>query len=267
MYLSYWGLRERPFENTPDPRFMYYSVKHKEALLNLLYAVSENKGAALLTGDIGCGKTLIARTLISKLDPEEYEIALVTNPLLGEDDLLREILYQFGIESGELNRIDILHHLNDFLFRNAQKKQKSILIIDEAQLIKDELVLEEIRLLLNFQLNDQFLLTLILLGQPELETKLKKIPQLDQRIGIRYNIEPLSLEDTGNFITHRLRSAGKDEVIFDEEAVSYIYRYSEGIPRKINTICDLSLVMGAARNLSHISKDIIQELTQSPKTY
>jgi len=261
LYLSYWGLKEKPFENTPDPRFMYYSIKHKEAMLNLLYAVNENKGAALLTGDIGCGKTLLARALISQLDPAEFEMALVAYPRLDEDDFIREILYQFGQESNSQGRLSLMHQFNEFLYNTAKKGKKSILIIDEAQLIKNDMILEEIRLLLNFQLNDRFLLTLILIGQPELEDKLRKMPQLDQRIGIRFHIDHLSFEDTQNYIAFRLKQAGRTEPIFNEQAVSYIYQYSEGIPRKINTICDLCLVMGVARNLERIDENVVRELT------
>ena len=261
MYLSYWGLKEKPFENTPDPKFMYYSVEHKEALLNFLYAVNENKGAALLTGDIGCGKTLIARALISHLDPDEFEVALLTNPRLSEDDFLREILYQFGEDSSKMERIDILHRFNEVLYNNSKEGKKSILIIDEAQLIQNDLILEEIRLLLNFQLNDQFLLTLILIGQPELEKKLHRMPQLDQRIGIRYYIEPLSFDDTTKYIKHRLKQAGCEETIFSDNAVEQIYIYAEGIPRKINTICDLCLVMGVSRDLKLIDEGIVNTLT------
>lgn len=261
MFLSYWGLKEKPFENTPDPRFMYYSVKHKEALLNLLYAVNENKGAALLTGDVGCGKTLIARTLISRLDPQEYEVGLITNPRLDVDDFIKEILFQFGLETDSGSKINLLHAFNDFLFQNSRIDRNNVLIIDEAQLIIDRLILEEIRLLLNFQLDDRFLLTIILIGQPELTRTVRSMPQLDQRIGIRYHIEHLSQEDTYSFIIHRLRIAGREAPIFDEDAVRHIYEYSKGIPRKINNICDLCLVMGVARNLKIIDRNVVYELT------
>ncbi|MCD6308255.1 MAG: AAA family ATPase [Candidatus Latescibacteria bacterium] len=261
MYLSYWGLKEKPFENTPDPRFMYYSVKHKEALLNLLYAVNENKGAALLTGDIGCGKTLLARALISRLDPDDFEIGLVANPRLDEDEFIREIMYQFGQDAEAPGRLSMMHRFNEFLYNNAMEGKKSILIIDEAQLIKNDMILEEIRLLLNFQLNDRFLLTLILIGQPELEDKLRRMPQLDQRIGIRFHIEHLSSSDTRNFILFRLKQASREEPIFTENAIASIFKYSEGIPRKINTICDLCMVMGVARNLKIIDENVVRELT------
>ncbi|MCE5251661.1 AAA family ATPase [bacterium] len=240
---------------------MYYSVKHKEALLNLLYAVNENKGAALLTGDIGCGKTLIARTLISRLNPDEYEVALITNPRLEVDDFVKEILYQFGIESNTISKLDLLHAFNDFLFNSAREGKNNVLIIDEAQLIINKLILEEIRLLLNFQLDNRFLLTIILIGQPELKRTVKTMPQLDQRIGIRYHIDHLSLDDTGNFINHRLRVAGRSDPVFTDAAVRSIYEYSKGIPRKINNICDLCLVMGVARNLNTVDRDVVQELT------
>ena len=240
---------------------MYYSVKHKEALLNLLYAVNENKGAALLTGDIGCGKTLIARTLIARLDPQEYEVALITNPLFAEDDFVKEILFQFGLDTNLGSKIDLLHTFNDFLFNNSRSGINNVLIIDEAQLITNKLILEEIRLLLNFQLDDRFLLTIILIGQPELTRTVRSMPQLNQRVGIRYHIEHLSQEDTHNFINHRLLVAGREKVIFADDAILDIYEYSKGIPRKINNICDLCLVMGVARNLQFIDRNIVYELT------
>ena len=265
MYLSFWGLIEKPFENTPDPKFIYYSVKYKEALLNLLYAVNENKGAALLTGDIGCGKTLIARTLISRLKPEEFEMALITNPLFEVDDFLKEVLYQFGYNTNSTGKIDLVHMFNDFLYNNSSMGKKTVLIIDEAQLIVNKSVLEEIRLLLNFQLDDSFLLTIILIGQPEFRNVVRGMPQLNQRIGIRYHIEHMSFEDTLNYINHRLRRAGRDEPVFTDDAVRNIFVYSGGIPRKINTMCDLCLVMGVARNLNVIDSDIVAELTVAEK--
>ena len=244
---------------------MYYSVRHKEALLNLLYAVNENKGAALLTGDVGCGKTLIARTLISRLDPQEFEVALITNPRLDEDGFIKEILFQFGLETTAGSKIDLLHAFNDFLFNNSRAGKNNILVIDEAQLIINKLILEEIRLLLNFQLDDRFLITIILIGQPELKKTVRMMPQLDQRIGIRYHIEHLSFNDTSNFIIHRLKVAGRGEPIFAEDAIRQIYEYSKGIPRKINNICDLCLVMGVARGLKYIDHSVVYELTAAEK--
>ena len=265
LYLSFRGLEEKPFENTPDPKFIYYSVKYKEALLNLLYAVNENKGAALLTGDIGCGKTLIARTLISRLKPEEFEVALMSNPLFQVDDFLREILYQFGMNTDNKGKIDLVHIFNDFLYHNATAGKKTVLIIDEAQLIINESLLEEIRLLLNFQLDDSFLLTILLIGQPELRHVVRNMPQLDQRIGIRYHIEHMEFEDTRDYIIHRLRRAGRTEPVFTDGALRNIFVYSGGIPRKINNICDLCLVMGVARNLTRVDSDVIGELTAAEK--
>jgi len=185
----------------------------------------------------------------------------VANPRLDENDFIREILYQFGQDTDQTNRLNVMHRFNDFLYENANLGRKSILIVDEAQLIKNETILEEIRLLLNFQLNDRFLLTLILIGQPELEGMLKHMPQLDQRIGIRFHIDHLSYEDTVQYILYRLRQAGRIQPVFTEQAMTSIFRYSEGIPRKINTICDLCLVMGVARNLELIDENVVRELT------
>ena len=154
---------------------------------------------------------------------------------------------------------------NDFLFNNARSGRYNVLIIDEAQLISNKLIIEEIRLLLNFQLDDRFLLTIILIGQPELKQTVRSMPQLDQRIGIRYHIEHLSMEDTKQFIIHRLRVAGREQPIFTDDAVRHIYDYSKGIPRKINNICDLCLVMGVARNLRLINYDVVNELTAAER--
>ncbi len=261
MYLQYWGLKEKPFENTPDPQFIYFSLKHKEALLNLMYGVNENKGAAMLTGEIGCGKTLIVRTLVSKLNSEEFEVASITNPRFSEDEFVLEVLFQFGVETSAVTKIQAIHALNDFLYRNSQRGRKTVLIIDEAQLIINDTIFEEIRLLLNYQLDDRFLLTLVLVGQPELRDRIRRIPQLDQRIGIRYCLEPLSLDDTLHYIVHRLHRAGMETQIFTGDAVRFIYRQTDGIPRKINTLCDLCLVMGSARKLKTIGVELVQEFT------
>jgi general secretion pathway protein A len=228
--------------------------------------VNENKGAALLTGDIGCGKTLIARTLASRLDSSTCDISLITNPRFDEDDFIREVLYQFGLKPDTGRRIDLLHRFNDFLYDNARNNRRSVLIIDEAQLIRNEMVLEDIRLLLNFQLDDRFLLTLILIGQPELRDVIRMMPQLDQRISIRYHVDPLSEEDTQRFIAHRLAKAGMTRKVFTDDALGLIYISSGGIPRKINNVCDLSLVMGFARNLVDIDVPIIRELTRTQST-
>jgi len=265
VYEEYWGLKEKPFENTPDPKFLYYSRQHREALLNLEYAVRENKGAVMLTGDYGCGKTLLSRALISKLEPDRFDVGLVANPLLSEEEFLQEVLYQLGFDQRPTAKAEILRHIEEVLFRNAQAEKITIILIDEAQLIQSKVIFEELRLLLNFQLNDRFLLTLVLVGQVELRAMVKAIPQFDQRIAIKCHLGALSPDDTKGLILHRLAVAGRTEPIFSEEAMALIHEHTEGTPRRINNICDVSLLIGFSRGLKEVDVRLIRELISSEK--
>ena len=177
MYRVHWGLKDLPFENVPDPRFFYASGKHQEALTRLLYAVHGRKGAAMLVGGVGCGKTVLSRILFAHLSEDKYEVGLITNPALTPIELLREVLYQLGIDTDVGTRIELVHVLNEGLLRNMQQGKDTILIVDEAQTIRADETFEELRLLLNFQMNDRFLLTVILMGQPELSERVAAITQ------------------------------------------------------------------------------------------
>ena len=179
MYTDYWKLTIKPFENSPDPRFLYHSAQHDEALMRLLYAIQSSKGAGLLTGEYGCGKTLLMHTIVNELSSGQFDIAYLTNPRWSASELVQEILYQLEITADGTKRIEMLHSLNDFLFENVRNGKHTIIIVDEAQIIADYETFEELRLLLNFQLNDRCLLTLFLVGQPELKDIVKKIPQMN----------------------------------------------------------------------------------------
>ncbi|OHB87887.1 MAG: hypothetical protein A3E19_01140 [Planctomycetes bacterium RIFCSPHIGHO2_12_FULL_52_36] len=263
MYLDYWGLKKKPFENTPNPDFFFYSVNHEEALTRLLYGVKERKGAVMITGDIGAGKTLLSRMLVRLLSREEkgYNIAVVVNPNLSAEDLLRELIYQFGgLESlpPVISKLDLLHRLEDTIFESNEKGQHCVLVIDEAHVIKDEAIFEEIRLLLNFQKNDAFLMTIVLLGQPELAQRIRQHEPLAQRIAIRYNLSGLSKEEVGKYIDYRLKASGGNREIFNATSVEEVYRASKGIPRIINNICDLSLLMGFSSQAEMVSDAIVK---------
>jgi len=263
VYENYWGLTEKPFENTPDPRFFYCSSKHEEALMRLMYAVEERKGSTMLSGEYGSGKTLLSRVVMGKLLQEEgkYKVALIVNPAIPVLELLSEIVYQLGIETSRQDRkIDILRALNGILYKTAEGNKHTVIIIDEAQAIEDDSIFEELRLLLNFQLNERFLLTLILLGQPELREKIEKLPQLKQRLAVYYHLTNLTEPEIGGYIRHRVRVAGQEQPIFEEGTHKLIYDYSLGVPRQINNICDLSLVIAMAEKATHISQRIIQEV-------
>ena len=266
MYQEYWSLKEKPFENTPEPRFFYCSAKHEEARMRFLYAVEEKKGAFLLSGEYGSGKTLLSRVVMAKLmqQEDEYKVALVVNPAISSLELLNEIVYQLGEDNPIPDRkVDILRHLSEMFYQTAQDNKHTVIIIDEAQAIEDESVFEELRLLLNFQLNERFLLTIILLGQPELIAKIEKLPQLEQRLALRYHLTTLNESETKSYIEHRCRVAGREELLFSEGACKLTYQYSQGVPRQINNLCDLSLVIGMGEKATlideRITKDVIED--------
>jgi general secretion pathway protein A len=260
MYLDYWGFKKYPFENVPDPEFMFYSQEHKEALTRLLYAVNRRKGAVLLTGEIGSGKTLLSRVFIQNLPEKEFEIGLITNPSLEPLDFLKEVLYQLGIGFSTNSKTDLIKTLNEKLIENNTKNKNTLLIVDEAQLIRPD-SFEEIRLLLNFQLNDQFLMTFVIIGQPELKDMIRQLKQLDQRIAIRYHLNPLNFEETSEYISFRLQKAGSpNNEIFTPESIEEIYQYSEGIPRKINNVCDLSLLISFSVKGKNVDLAIVRKV-------
>ena len=263
MYKEYWGVKKKPFENSPDPDFLFHSDEHDEAMMRLLYAIQSSKGAALLTGEYGCGKTLMMHTLIGELSSDKFNIAYLTNPRWKADELIQEILYQLDVDYDSDSRVKMLHELNDFLFENVKNGKHTIIIVDEAQIITDYDTFEELRCLLNFQLNDRFLLTLFIVGQPELKSMVQKIPQLDQRISVRYHLKRFNLQEVAKYIYYRLRVAGRDEPIFGEDAIRAIFEYSNGTPRKINNICDLSLVIGFGQKVQTINAELINGIIES----
>jgi general secretion pathway protein A len=263
MYEKYWNLSEKPFENAPNPRFLYHSQRHEEALSRMLYAIRERKGGAVLTGEYGSGKTLLSRVILQELNDEQYQSALIFNPKLSSFNFLKEIVYQLGSDISSLtNKIHVLHTLNEILYKNRRDNKNTVIVVDEAQAIGNKESFEELRLLLNFQLNDNFLLTLILLGQPELKGKIKDLPQLRQRLAIRFHLTALSMKETKEYIQHRLKVVGAQEPIFLEEALSEIYRFSAGIPRRINNICDMALLVSCGAKLDKIDRKIIREVAE-----
>jgi type II secretory pathway predicted ATPase ExeA len=267
MYEKYWGLTEKPFENTPDPRFLYYSKEHEEGLSRLLYAVGEGKGVAMLTGVFGCGKTLLGRALLKELDRDVYRTAFIANPYLSYEELLMHIVYNLGGKDLPNRKTEVLvnvvlERLSEILYNNMRDGKKTVIIIDEAHVIRDRQVWEELRLILNFQLEDRFLLTLLLLGQPELKELIDSNKQFVQRIAIKCHLESLNEEETKRYILHRLSVAGREQLIFTDEAYEIIYKKSSGIPRRINHICDLALFSGFGKELSIIGEDVIKDVSK-----
>ncbi len=262
MYKEYYNLEASPFDNVPDPFFYFPSSFHEATLRRSLFAIEQRKGAVMICGEPGCGKTLLIRTLIHSLDSDKYEIGLIGNPSLDTIDLQREILYQIGVESIPEKKIDIIHSLNENLLDNFKRGKDTVIFIDEAHIIKDREIFDEIRLLLNFQLDDRYLLTIVLAGQPELRTKVSRIPQLMQRIAVKCELKPLSYDETVGYITMRLKKSGASRGIFTKESIDVIYEISGGVPRVINNICDLALFTGYETKNESIDSSLINEISQ-----
>jgi general secretion pathway protein A len=264
VYEAYWELSEPPFENSPNPKFFYLSPEHEEALVRLVYVVTERKGCGMLTGDYGCGKTTLARALLQRLDGERYEVGLLTNPCWSPLDFLREVLYQLGVEaqdkSPDKGKPELLHLLNDVFYRNYRAGKDTVIIVDEAQMIDDEAIFEELRLLSNFQTDERFLMTLLLIGSTELREKVRRVRHLDQRIAIRYHLNALDGAHTANYIAHRLKMAGQTRRIFTDEAVKLVFDFTRGTPREINNLCDLSLLIGYGKRVREIDEKIVAEV-------
>ena len=260
MYEAYWELSEPPFDNSPNPKFFYLSPEHEEALVRLVYTVRHRKGCGMLTGEYGCGKTTLSRALIQRLEAERYEIGLLTNPSWSPVDFLREALYQLGLEARDKTKSELLHSLNDVFFRNFREGRDTVLIVDEAQLIEDDAVFEELRLLMNFQTDDRFLVTLLLIGSPELRERVRRLKHLDQRITIRYHLNTLDDAHTAAYVTHRLKMAGRSTPIFTDEAIKLIFDFTRGTPREINNLCDVALLVGFTKRVTEIDEKIVAEV-------
>ncbi|MBN1906079.1 MAG: AAA family ATPase [Deltaproteobacteria bacterium] len=259
MYLDYWKFDRLPFESVPDPEFYYLSASHEEGLTRLIYAARMRKGSAMLSGEIGCGKTTLSMVFVRELPIEKYDIGIIVNPRLESLEFLQEILYQFGIKDIPDTKVKCLRALNERMLANLEAGKETLLIVDEAQIL-NEASFEEIRLLLNFQLNSRFLMTIILIGQPELIKKVKEIEQLDQRIAIKYHLIPFNLEETARYIIFRQEKAGGRGNLFSDDAVERIYEYTGGVPRRINNLCDLSLLVGSGTKQENVSKKLVENV-------
>jgi len=243
-------------------RFLYRSPEHDEALFRLRYAVVHRKGGAVLTGTYGCGKTTLARALARELDPKRFEVALIANPLLSPIELLREFLHQLGEPTVPQEKPAVLRRLQERLVENLRRGKDTVLIVDEAQLIQDEAVFDELRLLLNFQTNDRFLMTLVLAGSDELRESLRRHPHLAQRCSVRARLEPLDREQTGYYVRHRLVTAGRDTETLTDEAMDELFEATGGTPRVINAVCDLTLVVGAAAGARRVDGELVRRVAE-----
>jgi type II secretory pathway predicted ATPase ExeA len=259
MFETYYGLSRKPFSKTPDPSFLYLSRAHEEALARLQYAVEE-KELAVLTGEIGCGKTTVTRALVDSLDEQRYKVVMLLNPRLTAAQFLRTLARRLEVSAPAGFKDDLLEALYAKVYEHYQAGITPVIIIDEAQLIPGKETFEEIRLLTNFQLDDANLLSLILVGQPDLRRRLnhRAYMPLRQRIGLYYHLGPLPEEELQGYIEHRLRRAGRTEPLFSPEAIRALYRYSGGIPRLINSLATTALLEGMSAEAPLIEAPLVE---------
>jgi general secretion pathway protein A len=264
MYRQFYGLKRKPFEVSPDPSFYYPTQRHNEGLATLIYGVQEKKGFVVVSGEVGTGKTLLVRCLLDALSQHRIAFAFVFNPVLSVLDFLTLLLHDLGVPAKSESKIELLSLLNHHLLSRSRRGEATALIVDEAQLLSCEL-LEEIRLLTNLETSLFKLLQIVLVGQPELDVKLDspQLRQLKQRVAMRYRLTPLDLPDVRGYIVRRLELAGANSraaAIYPEESICAIHRYSRGVPRLINTICENCLICGYSRQAKQITPNIVEEV-------
>lgn len=260
MYERFFGLKEKPFNVTADPAFLFFSRRHKEAFSHLIYGIKERKGFLEITGEIGTGKTTLCKSLLNSLD-KDTKTALILNPELSKFQLLKAILQDLSISVEKNSGASLLGRLNEFLIEQLSSSNNVVLIIDEAQNLKVSL-LEQIRLLSNLETEKEKLLQIVLVGQPELREKLNspKLTQLRQRISVRYHISPLDKDEIEQYINHRLSVAGSgSSAKFGPQAIEELYQYSQGIPRIINILCDKALLAAFVQETRFISQEMVKK--------
>jgi general secretion pathway protein A len=261
MIEAHWGLTRRPFANSPDPEFVYQSPVFAEGFARLLYDATDLRGGlSLITGEIGCGKTMLAQALASQLAGSPSDVIVLPYSKVTPSQLLAVLARGIGVDSpprGKLPLIEALAARLADLHRNARRP---VLVVDEAQLASPSL-LEEIRLLTNFEDRQDKHLHVVLLGQPELRDRVRKRPQIDQRVSLRFHVEPMEMDDVRGYVEHRLRIAGGDATrIFARDAVDTLAERSAGVPRRINTLATQSLFVGAMRALHQIDAELVRDV-------
>jgi general secretion pathway protein A len=264
MYKSFYGFKEKPFSLLPDPAFLFYSVKHRRALAMLRYGLMNQAGFTVITGEIGSGKTTLIRQLLNEIEIDQSTtVGIVSNTHRTFGELLEWVLLAFKLEYRGKKKVELYQTLAEFIAREYSQDRRTVLIIDEAQNLDAE-ALEELRMLSNINANKDQLLQLILVGQPSLREilRLPELHQFAQRIAVAFNLKTLSLEETWQYIRHRLEVAGGDPNLFDTKASAAVYYYTQGTPRLINVLCDTALVYGYGEQKQRIDVDIICEVVR-----
>ena len=258
---QHWGLERRAFANTPDPEFVFRTPAFAEGLARLLYDATQLRGGlSLITGEIGCGKTMLAQAMATQLAGSPTDVIVLPYPKMSPAQLLTRLARGVGIENPPRSKLPLVEALGDRLAELHRNARRPVLVVDEAQLASPSL-LEEIRLLTNFEDRQNKHLHVVLLGQPELRERVRKRPQIDQRVSLRFHVEPMETDDVRGYVDHRLRVAGGDaERIFSPEAVDSLAKRSGGVPRRVNTIATLSLFVGAMRAIHQVDAELVRDV-------
>ena len=264
-HLQFYNLKEHPFSNSIDIRFFFETEQHSQALLRLKYAADTKKGLAVVVGDVGTGKTTLARRMLSELDEDKYEAALlvVIHTSVTADWLMKKIAMQLGITEVQESKLEILSQLYKKFVEINESGRKIIVLMDEAQMLASREIMEEFRGLLNMEGSDGKLITLVFFGLPELDDALALDEPLKQRVAVKYTLQGFDENMTKEYIKHRLKIAGCEEEIFELDAVTAIHHYTRGIPRLINTVCDNTIFEGFLIKQKPLSKDIVYQVANN----
>lgn len=267
MYESYWQLSSRPFENNADSRFFFRSETHQTTLLKLRYVVEQRKGAALLVGGSGFGKSFLVEMLAHDLAEAQGPLVSLVFPQMPAPELLAYLAIELGAEENTLRRESTgldwsVRKIQHLLLHYAERGRHPLVVVDEAHLIDDPAVFQALRLLLNFQHRNQPTFTLVLVGQRDLLSSIQRLPQLDERVAVKCVLRPMSYEETLGYVTHRLQAAGAPRTLFEPAALDALFDLSGGIPRRLNNLCDLALLVGFADGLRTISVEQLEAVSE-----
>lgn len=268
MYEQYWQLKNRPFKNTPDTGFFFHSSQHDEALMKLTYVVNECLSGGMLTGDYGCGKTMVARMLISTIAPNNRAFSCIARPDMTSVDMLRDIARhvsgrEFPVDRSLLVADALFEAIEKAFIENIRDGKHNVVLVDEAHMIAEVRVLEMLRSFMNIQVEGNFVCTVLLFGHPELAERVIQVKQLAQRIPITCRLTHFDREDTIGYIKTRMTLAGRPDGPFTDDAFNVIFRNSGGIPRKVNTLCDVSLALGFAQRVTRIDANVVVEASET----
>lgn len=261
-YLEHYGLEKDPFSNAPDGRFYFNSEQHSQALLRLMYAVDSNKGLAVLVGGVGTGKTTLARRMLDNLPEERYESSLLVMLHSGitPEWIVTRIALQLGVEEPANDRLQLLKQLYGRLLEIEEEGRRAVVLIDEAQMLQSRELMEEFRGLLNLEIPGKKLLNIVFFGLPEVEDCLALDEPLAQRVAVKYHLKSMTVDTTISYIKHRLQVAGAKRMLFDADSIPLIYRYSGGVPRLINTVCDNCLFETFLRRMTEVDSKIVHSV-------